>query len=66
MFSPAFLVEYVQDHAKMLADIVMILTDSVSICFSKRSAETFNITKRFKLKNYSKKTNKKILVIGAD
>ena len=39
--------------------------DSVSICFSKRSAETFNITKRFKLKNYSKKTNKKILVIGA-
>ena len=39
--------------------------DSVSICFSKRSAETFNLSKKVKLKNYSKKTNKKILIIGA-
>ena len=39
--------------------------ESVSICFSKRSAETFHQSKKFKLKNYSQKTNKKILIIGA-
>mgnify|MGYP001206257466 CR=1 FL=1 len=39
--------------------------ESVSICFSKRSAETFHQSKKFKLKNYSHKTNKKILIIGA-
>ena len=37
--------------------------DSVSICFSKRSAETFNITKRFKLKNYCKKKSLKFFDI---
>ncbi len=39
--------------------------ESVSICFSKRSTETFHKSKKFKLKNYCKKTNKKILIIGA-
>ena len=39
--------------------------DSVSICFSKRSAENFNWDKKFKLKSYAKKTKKKILVIGS-
>ena len=39
--------------------------DSVSICFSKRSAEKFDLSKNYKLKSYSKKTNKRILVIGS-
>ena len=39
--------------------------ESVSICFSKRSAEHFNITDKIKLKNYAGKTKKKILIIGS-
>ena len=39
--------------------------DSVSICFSKRSAEKYNLSKKYRLDNYAKKTNKKILVIGS-
>ena len=39
--------------------------ESVSICFSKRSAEHFNITNKIKLKNYAGKTKKKILIIGS-
>ena len=39
--------------------------ESVSICFSKRSAEEFSLSKKFKLKNYAKKSNKKILIIGS-
>jgi len=39
--------------------------ESVSICFSKRSSEKFNLTKKFRLKSYAKKTKKKILVIGS-
>ena len=39
--------------------------ESVSICFSKRSAENFNFQKNFKLKDHAKKTRKNILVIGS-
>ena len=39
--------------------------EPVSICFSKGSSEQFSSIKKFKLKNYAKKTRKKILVIGS-
>jgi len=40
--------------------------DSLAICFSKRASGDFkNRRKKFTVKSYSKKTNKKILIIGA-